>query len=282
MTVGNIRNRESLGQRAREGVWHGMTHSWTGGGQVAEKRSERADILRVLLEYIRFQGLNAGDRLPSIRQLAKEWQVSPSVVRDAVLYASSLGWVEVQPRLGVFVRSPKPSPATKPTADVLEVALAQEEQNLFHVIEARRLIEEELIGIACQRRQPADLLPMHQALAEMATAGNDRARFLAADEKFHLALAAIAANEVLITFLRTLLSWLRPLRTTMVLSDSDRAKVVREHEALYHAVREGRTEEAKALMVEHISAARRVLLKHLEAIPPCASFAGGSTSMHCA
>ncbi len=47
--------------------------------------------------------LKPGDRLPSAVQLCEQYEVSITVVRDAVLWLKAIGLVEGVPGVGVFV-----------------------------------------------------------------------------------------------------------------------------------------------------------------------------------
>jgi GntR family transcriptional regulator len=51
--------------------------------------------------------LQPGDRLPSAVQLCEQYEVSITVVRDAVLWLKAIGLVEGVPGVGVFV-APRP------------------------------------------------------------------------------------------------------------------------------------------------------------------------------
>src|SRR5438309_1186836 len=74
----------------------------------------------------------------------------------------------------------------------LERVLGQEEQNLFHLVDARLVVEAELTAQAAQTRRPEDLLPLRQALTAVLAAHGDRLAFIRADEAFHLAIARVA------------------------------------------------------------------------------------------
>src|SRR5436309_15079033 len=108
---------------------------------MAKAAIDSDDVVSKLLDYIQREGLAAGDRLPSIRQLATMTGVRSNVVRDALLQAQALGLVKVHPRSGAFVHSPGFSPAGNALQERLAASLTQGDYNLFHVMDARRLIE---------------------------------------------------------------------------------------------------------------------------------------------
>ena len=61
-------------------------------------------VARELRERIVSGQLKTGDRLPSISQLKAEYQVSDTVIRNAMLILRTEGLTEGRPGSGVFVR----------------------------------------------------------------------------------------------------------------------------------------------------------------------------------
>lgn len=59
--------------------------------------------------------LAAGDRLPSTRALAAEWQVAPGTAAKALAELQRLGVARAQPRVGTVVMPPKAPRAGQPT-----------------------------------------------------------------------------------------------------------------------------------------------------------------------
>src|SRR5262249_13489130 len=106
-----------------------------------------------LIEYISSRKLEEGHRLPSIKELAEELQVAPHAVRDALLQAQTMGLVRVQPRSGSYVQAVNFAPLVEVFSRSLPRALTEEDRNLFDLLEARRLIEVELAGMAAARRR---------------------------------------------------------------------------------------------------------------------------------
>ena len=74
-----------------------------------------------------------------------------------------MGLVKIEPRLGVFVQELDPESPANALAHGWEKSLSQDERNLFHLVDARLLVEVELAGQAARNRRPEDLLPVRQA-----------------------------------------------------------------------------------------------------------------------
>lgn len=247
------------------------------------------DVVRDLIRYIQTGGLSVGDRLPPIRQLAAQFQASPSVIRDAMMQVQSIGLVKILPRSGAFIQSVDYAPMVSALADTIDGALLQADHNLFHLLEARQLIEVECASQAARRRRLEELLPvrealeqMDEALARMHTAQSDEARlqFVEADIRFHLGIAHVAGNPVQETILRALLSLIRP-HLAQIPWTVDRKQLTRQaHIELYDALLEGNADEAGMRMKQHLKMAYDGLLKRIWSIPqygPSQSGTGDAT-----
>jgi GntR family transcriptional repressor for pyruvate dehydrogenase complex len=219
---------------------------------------ENSQAISQLIEYISSRKLREGHRLPSIKELASEWRVAPHAVRDALLQAQTMGLVRVQPRSGSYVRKVNFGPLVEVFSRSLPRTLTQEDRNLFDLLEARRMIEVELAGLAAGRRRLADLVPLRDALGSMYEDSDDYESYMTHNEAFHLGMARIAGNDVLVTMLRCLLSLLRPTLgdrkpTTWKEKGSEkRRRDSAEHEAIFQAVLAGDAGVVRAAMRAHL------------------------------
>jgi DNA-binding FadR family transcriptional regulator len=224
-------------------------------------------VVRQIIDYIRSEQLSTGDRLPSIRQLSEILQAGPNVVRDAILQAQTMGLLKVHPRSGAFVQSLDFSLLVDALGDTMETALMQKDINLFHLVDARRVIEMEVVAKAAQQHRPEDLLPLRQALEAMEANVEDRPRFIEADEQFHLAIAMMAGNPVLSVVVRSLLVLLRPYRMMIRPRSEDRSRTSRLHATIYQCIVTGAVEQAREAMSEHLTDHREQLLNQVETVP---------------
>ncbi|MDB5308176.1 MAG: FadR family transcriptional regulator [Gemmataceae bacterium] len=211
-----------------------------------------------LISYISVKNLTTGNRLPSIKNLAVELDLPPHAVRDALLEAQTIGLVRVQPRSGAYVQSVSFSPLVAAFSKMLPRTLTGDDNNLLDLLEARRLIETDLVGMTATRRRLADLVPVRDAVQGMYSDSRDYDAYVRHNEEFHLGLARIAGNQVLLIVLRHLLQLLRAVlveRQPASWWDEQSAKReadAREHEAIYTAVLAGDPAAARAAMLVHL------------------------------
>lgn len=242
----------------------------TSGTAIAAPPPPKRDVVvRAILDLIRERGLQVGDQLPAIREMASALGVKPTVVRDALLQARAMGQVRILARAGAFVQSPAVAPLAADLAGTLQTALTRESQNLFHLLDARRLIEIELAGRAAERRRLEELLPVRQALEAMANIpeAERRGDYVEHDIRFHVEIARLAGNAVLQTVQQTLLEMLRPHLAQLPWTAERQERTDRSHAAIYAALIAGDAARARAEMCEHLSMAYNSLLDDMQTAP---------------
>ncbi len=253
------------------------------GGQKQERAPEASDgrdTMRRLMELVRAQGLKEGDRLPNIRQLSATLKVKTTTVRDALLQAQVMGFLRVLPRSGAYVRSLNDATLVDALRTTIVPALLQADHNLFHLLDARRVLEIELVGRAAERRRLEDLLPIRQEIEAMRrlTGLNRRRDYVEADIRFHTEVARLAGNAVLLTFQQALLGLLKPHLAQLPRSPQLRLRTDRSHGAIYAALVDGDAEAARLAMREHLNLAYETLLQEVRSLPP--ELGGGQGDHH--
>ncbi|NIP94732.1 MAG: FadR family transcriptional regulator, partial [Akkermansiaceae bacterium] len=109
----------------------------------ATTTSLQSDLVRTLIRHIQSHGLVVGDRLPPIRDLAGQFGVTGSAVRDAQIQLQTMGMIRIVPRSGAFVQSVNFASLVNAMTDTLDNALMQADPSLFHLLDVRQLIEVE-------------------------------------------------------------------------------------------------------------------------------------------
>ena len=133
-----------------------------------------------------------GARLPSERSLAERFEVSRTLVREAIIVLELQGAVEVRGGSGIYVCA-LPGTAMRSTAFMPPAGPGP-----FELLRARCLIESEIAANAAEVRKDADLDRIFAALGLMREHLNDKAANEAADRQFHLRIAEATGNSVLL------------------------------------------------------------------------------------
>jgi GntR family transcriptional regulator, transcriptional repressor for pyruvate dehydrogenase complex len=139
--------------------------------------------------------LTQGFRLPNERDLAAAYGVSRNVVREAVRALVKDGLIEVRQGSGTYVADG----TSTALGDSLGLALSlggSSGKNLSNLIEIRTIIEPTVAGIAARRATKHDIAAMEAEIETMEGAFEDVDRFIAADHRFHVAVAKATQNHL--------------------------------------------------------------------------------------
>lgn len=146
----------------------------------------------LLLDEIRAQGLAAGTRIPSERELMARLGVGRSTIREVINGLAILGALEIRHGQGAFVLNPT---AGLGSPNPIAVALAS--ARAPDLLEARRLIEVHTARLAADRLTGYDLSELVGILEQHARAISARMPTLEHATRFHCRLAWAAGNEML-------------------------------------------------------------------------------------
>lgn len=231
---------------------------------------ETGNITRQLSELIDDKGLEPGERLPSIRELAVKFDVKPGAVRDALMAAQAKGLVKVVPRVGAIVQAAEAShDPEKVAADSFGEVVGQRNQNLFHILETREALELTMVARAAQRRELSELFRLRQILTDMADIPleAESPEYARLDVDFHLEIGRLSGNSVMTSLLRVLLLEVRPHLDRIRWSNNRRADANESHARLYSALAAGDVEQAQSEMRNHIRTAYDSLLDEMREPP---------------
>lgn len=240
---------------------------------VASGMLETADVVDHLETLIHSQGLQPGDRLPSIRDLALRFGVKAGTVRDALLDAQGKGLVRVLPRVGAIVQSESNASAADSLATNFEhsfsQSMGQPDQNLFHILDTREVLELTLVARAAQRRELSELYRLRKILTDMAAipVEVESAEYAELDVEFHLEIGRLAGNTVMTSLLEILLHKIRPHLDRIRWSQDRRLEANESHARIYSALAAGNAEQARSEMHRHIRTAYDSLLDEMRQPP---------------
>lgn len=205
-----------------------------------------------------------GERLPTEKQLTEELSVSRTCVREAIKSLESLRLISVRPKIGAVVL--EPSSGALINAEYLSAsAFMQQAESL---IEFRKVLELGLVVLAAEKATEADWKAMRDVLTEQEAALHlDRStpqsdlRFHEAIGKanirFHKAVAAATRNPLAVMVLQAISEPLIEVsRRTNEMPGVPEAGL-RQHWAIYRAIRENNPEKARRAMQMHLKAAER-------------------------
>lgn len=217
----------------------------------------RAPVYLQVAEQIReaiFAGrFNAGDPLPTERELAETFGAGRPSVREALraLQAEGLIITGGAPTRAVVARS-----LDRPARDALGNLLRLKRVAVEELVDLRCVIETAALRRAAERCDTARLDEARQAIAAMSAQGGSLEAFDEADVNFHVALVRASGNEAMHLMMLALRDPVEAhlLAALAALPDPAAvvARLIAEHQAILDAVEAADADRATELVEAHI------------------------------
>ncbi|WP_027014259.1 FadR/GntR family transcriptional regulator [Comamonas composti] len=199
---------------------------------------------------IRSGSLQPGQKLPTEAELVQQFEVSRTVVREAISRLKSRHLVESRQGSGMYVKSSIIEPLD------FEALPAAGKNAVIQITEVRRALEAEMAELAARRRTDEDLQRIRQAVADLAQAvraGHDGVK---EDMAFHRSIAQAAGNPFLLSTLDYLVQFLhgamRITRANEARRDDFSRAVEQEHERIVQAIEAGDAKAARRAAATHM------------------------------
>jgi GntR family transcriptional repressor for pyruvate dehydrogenase complex len=138
------------------------------------------------------------------------------------------------------------------------------ETEVHELVEARKLIETELAGMAAERATVEDLSQIGNQLDRMESAIQRPSEFLQADIEFHLAVAQAAHNTILMNALHLIRNLLQEWMGSSLQIDGIAQKALDQHKAIFLAIAKKNDVAARAAMASHLAEMARPFVKAQE------------------
>ena len=227
--------------------------------RLAKRPSLPEELASIILRQIEDGDFRLGEVLPSEQSLAVMFNVSRTVVREALARLKFEGIIQSKRGSGPVVCA---LPGARGSYDLPSISSVEERTG---VCEFRFFLEGECASLAAMRATEEQLEVMRACLLEMQQAVEGGTSGLVADYRFHCLLAEAAHNEYMSNFIKFLSSKiLDGVQGARYLSNQDRqraADVLAEHSNIYNAIAARDGEEARKMARMHMynSATRQAL-----------------------
>jgi len=219
-------------------------------------------IVEKLTDKIRAGAMHPGDKLPTEAEIMVRFDVSRTVVREALSKLQAAGLVQTRHGIGTFVSAPHLNGNFKiSTQDLATVA------DVIAVLELRISLETEAAGLAAQRRTSTQLAAIQVALHAFQSSIDQDSDAVPSDFQFHMEVARATGNRHfadLMTYLGAMIIPRTRVNTPNHAPEgrlSYLQRVNSEHESIYVAIRNRDAEAARAAMRTHLGNSRERLRK---------------------
>jgi DNA-binding FadR family transcriptional regulator len=220
-------------------------------------RSLTGEVEQTMSDRIRDGRWAAGIKLPREADLIAEFQVSRTVVREAISRLQAAGMVETRHGIGTFVVGLSESSGFRVRAEQMATL-----HDVIDVLELRIAIETEAASLAASRRTDDHIKAMRSALDRFAAALQAHRDAVGADFQFHLEIARATQNARFVELMTTLGNSMIPrarLETSTPVAAEREAylqRVALEHDVIFKAIERRDAEAARAAMRTHLTHSR--------------------------
>jgi DNA-binding FadR family transcriptional regulator len=190
----------------------------------------------------------AGSALPSEGDLAQQFKVSRTIIRECVRVLASRGMLDVRQGRGIHVTA---HPEWKAT-ESLALLVRSDRASLMDWLEVRTLLEMDSAQLAAARATPQEVDALYRLVEQQQLREDDPAGYRALDITFHLTIAQATHNPALVRLLEGVVQPLREQLEERKLTSQTRHASTQEHGSIVDRVRLKDTEGARAAMAEHL------------------------------
>lgn len=211
-----------------------------------------------LLNYILQEPVKIGEKIPNEYELAEQFGVGRSTVREAVKALVSKGILEVRRGAGTYVVS-----TSTLEDDPLGLARLGDKYKLaLELLDVRMMLEPEIAAMACEFITPEEKEQLRQLcdeVEELYLSGRNHAK---KDVEFHTCIARCSRNrvvEVLIPIINTAVLTFVNLTQRQLMKET-----LETHRAITNAILKGDSVGAKCAMNMHLTYNRQRIMQMYE------------------
>lgn len=208
------------------------------------------EVITSFLDEVEKGNFKYGERLPSQESLAKYFDVSRIVLREAFSRLSASGMITFKQGKGTYLH--KAELAGLMPKEFSRMFFGNVD-NIYSIIEARKIIEKETSRLAAMRRTPENLKEIESTIVQMQSVKDNPITYAKWDLEFHLAVAKASQNIVLQQILHVIKeSYWDEMLKVFGLPDTI-STTSHDHQQIYEAIKAGNSKQAFRLMESHLS-----------------------------
>jgi len=200
--------------------------------------------------------LRNGDRLPTERELAEQFQVSRTAVREAMKILAQKGLVAMRPGRGTIVIDGAHQAMQHSINLAMKLKLG-EVGGSDNLVEVREILETEIAALAAARATEKEIAIMREAVKVMDESLNDADTFIVADNIFHEALAQGTQNTLILILVNSIVNLLSEQRKQIFSVEGGPQRGQLHHKKILESIIRRDPEAAREAMRAHLRQVRQ-------------------------
>jgi GntR family transcriptional repressor for pyruvate dehydrogenase complex len=214
------------------------------------------DICRKMVSHLIRGDWREAERIPPERELCQRLGVGRASLREALKALEIMGMIETRLGDGTYVCH-RSDFLARP---LLWAITGSSETEANELIEARKLIEGELVGLAAERATAEELKHIGENLDRMEQELAIPEEFLRADIDFHMAIAKAAHNRILLNALLLIRNLMRDWIRSTIPIEGVADIALEQHKGIFVALAKKNKAQASSLMRSHLNDMAHYLL----------------------
>ncbi len=199
--------------------------------------------------------LRKGDRLPTERELAEQFQVSRTAVREAMKSLAQKGLINMRPGRGTIVIDGAHEAMENSISLMMKLKLG-EVGGSDNLVEFRGILETEMAALAAARATEKEISAMREAIRVMDKSLSDADAFIRADNAFHEALAQATQNALILILINSIVHLLSEQRKQIFETEGGPQRGQIHHKRILESIIRRDPEAARAAMRAHLQQVR--------------------------
>lgn len=188
------------------------------------------------------------EKLPSEMKLAKQYNVSRPIIREAMKLLQERGLITLKNGSGAYITRPETDTVMNAVNRIMQVDRIHNED----LTQVREILELSSVDLAVQKITDEELKQMDAILSKFEDKTLPLKERVKLDEQFHLAIAQAAGNELLTMFIGVLTSLLRDYMGKGILVEGGIEDAIKRHREIYQALLNRDAKAVHQAMVEHL------------------------------
>lgn len=190
--------------------------------------------------------IKPGEKFPSEAELAENWKVARSSIREAFRVFQMLGVTAAKPGRGTILIN------TAPLFALIDWSHFTRAELIHDIVEARLVLEPIIAAMAARRQDGEGIRGIEKTLEAGYAALGDEVASIQAALDFHTAIAEAAGNQTLLLTTRLLRSLYQESARLTRRQPENYSTLLADHEEILRAIRAGDAERAAAASEAHM------------------------------
>lgn len=205
-----------------------------------------------IISFVEGRGYEAGERIPSERDLMARFGVGRGVIREALTVLEALRYLERRRGSGIYLSQSLEEQSLETLVLYSKIGFPLDQESLMECLEVRSIIEVDAIARACRRRTDENIEAINQVLESSRQALAEGRTLDDHDFRFHMEVFKATQNKTLVKLVVPFYLMSTQRRFVYFSDKKNGESSLKQHELMAEAIASRDVETGMELMKSHI------------------------------